>query len=307
MNTICNFKGRGVGGGVLDSWYDCDEEFYVWSKIGSFDFIPDRYNTAGYRRCPYGGEVQHTRRLGNLVVGYSTEGITFLSPVAEPAPTFRFDEVEDIGIINKGAMNGSLREQVYVGSDYILRMVTSKGVEELGYQHLMENLTGDIIVQYEHSKKNFFIGDEDKTYMLSPQGLTEVPQHPSAVWRQGDEAYMLPGSIDDYDPLIVGQPFDMGFRGQKTVQVVETDANDYVDGEASVDYLDENQTWQEFKYTRLNNQSVGTVIVSGNAFRLKLRFDSINSDFRIGYIKGRYKMTDLRSIRGVYAAPPRGQ
>jgi len=56
MRTVCNFKGQAVGGGVLSPWYDCDETFYVWSKIGSIDFTPDQDNESGYRRCPYGGK-----------------------------------------------------------------------------------------------------------------------------------------------------------------------------------------------------------------------------------------------------------
>jgi len=42
METICNFKGQVVGGGVLSTWHDCDETFYVWSMIGQMDFRPDR-------------------------------------------------------------------------------------------------------------------------------------------------------------------------------------------------------------------------------------------------------------------------
>ena len=308
MRTICNFKGQAVGGNVEGVWHDCDDTFYIWSKIGSIDFTPERGNTAGYRRCPYGGVVHNVRRLGDVVAGYSSEGVTFLVPVKEPAVTFGFVEKEDTGIINKGAVNGSLDHQVYVGTDHIIREVTSQGVKELGYQYLMKQLTaGDIIVQYEHSKKNYFFSDGEKTFMLSPQGMTESPQHPSAVWRKGDDAYMLPGSVGAYDPMIAGQPVDMGYRGQKTTFEMETDANDYTDGEVTVDYLDESQAWNTHTYTPLNNQSLGSVIASGNAFRLRLKFGSIDSDFRISYLRARYKMTDLRGIRGVYAPPPRGQ
>ena len=184
MRTVCNFKGQMVGGGVSSVWHDCDETFYCWSKIGSVDFTPDQFNTAGYRRDPFGGEVLHVRRLGNSVIGYSSKGIVRMDHVSEPAPTFAFTELDDVGLINQGAMNGDLRRQVYVGTDYVVREVTSEGVKELGYYQYVSNLddTLGIIVNYDRTKKDFYISDGETTYLLSPYGMTQIPQHPSAVW-----------------------------------------------------------------------------------------------------------------------------
>ena len=110
MRTICNFKGQAVGGNIVSAWHDCDETYYVWSKIGNMDFTPDRQNEAGYRRCPFGGEVYHVRRLKDSVIGYSSKGVIQLDPVIAPVATFETKELHDVGLINRGAIDGNLRE-----------------------------------------------------------------------------------------------------------------------------------------------------------------------------------------------------
>jgi len=308
MRTVCNFKGQAVGGNVQSSWYDCDETYYLWSEIGSIDFTPDQDNEAGYRRCPFGGTVYHTRRLGDGVVGYSSEGIVMMVPVNDPAPTFRFVELDNVGLINQGAEDGDQNQRVYLGEDYILRRVTQKGVEELGYEYFMEQLSGeDVIISFDKKYKDFYIGNSTKTFLLTQQGLSEIPQHPSAVWRRNSGTYMIPDSNDDYYMTIVSQPFDMGYAGQKTVFEMETDLIQGDGNEVAVTYYDNPTTGSTTAYKPLNNQNVGSIIASGNALAFHLRFDPTYDDPRIGYIKARYKMTDLRGLRGVYAPPPRGQ
>ncbi len=309
MKTVCNLKGQAVGGGVISAWYDCDETFYTWSNIGSMDFTPDKGNESGYRRCPYGGEIQNVRRLGNAVIGYSSKGITLIQPVPDPA-TIGFKELSNIGIINQGAVNGSLTNHLYVGEDYILRLVTAEGVKELGYQYYIQQLVGeDIIVSYDPSKQDFYIGNSTKTFLFSPSGLTEVLQHPSTVWRSNKVSYMLPESVDSSLPIITTEPFDMGYAGQKTLAVIESDITVTDSPEAGADYTNNNQVWTTSSYKPLNSQGVVTAPISGNAFKINLRFAEIYNNTRISYIKVRYKMTDLRGMRGVYAPPTslRGQ
>lgn len=307
MRTVCNFKGQLVGGNVVSSWHGCDETYFVWSKIGEADFTPDRRNEAGYKRDPHGGVIYHTRRLGDQVIGYTSKGITALRPVGQPAATFGFTEMSDVGLINQGAMNGNKFMQVYVGDDYVVRKITANGIEDLGYQHLMKALTGDIIVSYDPSLKDFYIGDSETAYLLSINGMSELPQYPSAIWRNNKSTYSLPGTVNDYEPLIKSEAFNMQFAGQKTIATIETDAKYSDDGQAAVDYLNDQDTWNSSNYSPLNNQGIATVPAAGNEFRFALKFDSVDYETRISYIKSRYKMTDLRGIRGVYAPAPRGQ
>lgn len=309
MRTICNFKGQAIGGNVVSSWHDCDEKFYIWSKIGSMDFTPGDDNEAGYRRCPYGGEVLHVKELNKFVVGYSSKGVTAIIPVTDPVPTFGFEKLHDVGILNQGAVDGNGFRHVYVGTDLIVREVTQEGVKELGFKHLMDEIDDeDIIVNYDRKYGDFYIGNSKKTYLLSPYGMSEIPQHPSAVWRiDEDEVYMLPEAVDDFYYTLTTEPFDFGYRGQKTVHQVETDAFLGSNGHAKVDYAFNLNTWDYGSYVPLNDEGIASIITGGVFFQFGLRFDEYYSGSRISYLKARYKMTDLRGLRGVYAPPPRGQ
>ena len=312
MRTVCNFKGQAVGGNVVSVWHDCDETFYIWSNIGEMNFTLDVRNEAGYRRCPFGGVVHHVRRLGDAVIGYSSKGITRLIPVSSPAATFGFDELDDVGLINQGAMDGSLKRHVYVGTDYVVREVTGEGVKKLGYYRYIEDLGNaePIIVKYDRIKKDFYIGNSTKTYLLSPYGMTEVPQHPSAVWTMSeddDDLMMLPSTVDATSPYIISSVFDMGFRGQKTIFSVESDSLLTFDPSAIVGWMNTLAVWGYSNEVPLNNEGIATIIASGNEFMVKLNFTYVAVDSPIKYIKIRFKMTDLRGLRGVYAPSPRGQ
>ena len=313
MRTVCNFKGQLIGGNVVSSWPlidpQCDNTFYVWGKIGDIDCTPDQENTSGYRRCPYGGDVTHVRRLNDKVIGYSNKGITLMTPVSDPATTFGFKELYDRGIINRGALNGSLQDHLFVDEDYnIVKILPDYVPKVLGYQKYMKELAGeDIIVSYDRKKGDYYIGNSTKTFLLSPNGLTEVPQHPSTVWRRNKESYMLPDTEDSYEPEIVTEVFNMSFSGQKTIATIESDVNGIVNPTAAIDWASNIKNFTTENYSPLNEQGSAAINGAGDFLRFRLKFESILDSFRISYLKARYKMTDLRSIRGVYAPPPRGQ
>jgi len=309
METMCNFKGQLVGGGVLTDWHGCDEKFYIWSRVGSMDCLPDLTNEAGYRRCPYGGVVKNVRRLSNKIVGCSDKGITLLSPVNSPMVTFGFTEVYDKGIINKGAIDGSLNGLVFIDEDYnIVRISSDYSVNPIGYQRYIKELIGsDIIVNYDRIKGDYYIGNDVKTFLLSSKGLTEIQQHPSAIWAKDKVTYTLPDTVDDIDPEINTEVFNMEYSGQKTISSIESDAIGHTDAQAGVDYLNELGEWEVGDFTPINSMGNASVVASANMFRFKLKFDTVLNNFRLGLMNIRYKMTDLRGIRGVYAPPLRGQ
>ncbi len=303
MRTICNLKGQAIGGNIVSVWGDCDETFIVWSKIGEFNFTPDQTNEAGYRRDPYGGTILATRRLGHRVVVYSSKGITFMIPVEETT-SFNFIEASNIGMVNQGAVDGSFERQIFVGSDYVLREVTNEGIKPLGYKRFMEQLKdGQIIVRYEPSEENFYISNGEKTFMLSPYGLSEIRQHPSAVWKGG----MLPDTVDERTPYFITGPFDFGYRGLKTIFTMELDAIGVDEVSGSTSWAHNMNTWGDTVYRSSNNMGIVSTTVSGNIFDFRFRFGIVSESTIISRLKVRYKMTDLRGIRGVKAPPPRGQ
>jgi hypothetical protein len=313
MRTICNFKGQAVGGNIISSWYDCNETYIVWSKIGEADFTPDEKNTAGYRRDPFGGHVLHARQLGDTVIIYSSAGITSMIPVIEPAATFGFKELSDVGLINRGAVNGSKFKHVFVDAYRNLCELSKEGLKVLGYQEYLQRLTeNDVIVSYAPFTKDFYISDGTTTFLYSPYGLTEVPQHPSTVWAQNDSLgvtgqYMLPDTVESGNYFLQTCPFDFGYRDSKTLFVTELGIDYYDTAEMSIYWKIDNGSYTATPWLMTNKNNIATRIVNGTDFMIGVRVTGVDENTVFSYIKCRYKMTDLKSIRGIYAPPPRGQ
>lgn len=309
MRAVCNFKGRMIGGCVLSVWHDCDEKSIVWSKVGEANFTPGQDNTAGYRRDPFGGEVYHVRRLEDNVVIYSSKGVSLMYPVSDPTPTFGFKELKDVEVINRGAVGGNLNEHVFVDSDYYIWKLNDKGLNKLGYKEYMENLTGgDIIINYNSNKGDYYISDGTTSYLLTSNGLTEHPNYSSAIWY--DEGLKgLPGLDYSSDlPYLTTHVIDMGYRAMKTIFSVELGGIGG-DAEVSIYYRNNiNEAFEQTDYIPINNMGIASITISGVEFMISIR----NADFTtsysdLDYITIRWKMTDLRGLRGIYAAPPRGQ
>lgn len=321
MRTVCNFKGQMIGGCVLSAWHDCDDTFIVWSKIGEADFTPHRKNEAGFRRDPFGGEVYHVRRLGDNVIVYSSRGITMMSPTASPAATFGFKELHDVGLKNRGAMNGDYKQHMFIDLEDNVWRLSEKGLEELGYIEYVKALDtthgpgipNDLIINFDSYKRDFYISDGVKSLLLSPYGMANYPYQVSAVWYDDEDDHGLcglPESIDppDYENLLVSHIIDMGYRAQKTIFSIEL-GSAAKDAKIAIDWrMHSLVDFQRTAFVPINPEGIATLIVTGTEFRVCVKSDYFVTEFSsLDYITLRWKMTDLRGLRGVYAAPPRGQ
>jgi len=315
MRTVCNFKGQMIGGCVLSDWHSCDEKSIVWSKIGDVDFTPGLKNEAGFRRDPFGGEVYHVRRLGDNVVVYSSAGITLMSPMSSPAATFGFKELHNVGLKNRGAMNGDLKRHVFVDLENIIWAVNEEGLKEIGYAEYVEDLdSGDVIVNFDSYKGDFYISDGENSILLSPQGLTNYPYKVNTVWYDDEDGNGLCGLPDTpdpttHEPLIISHVIDMGYRGQKTIFSIELGGALITDAKIAIDWrMSTSEDFQRTNFIPVNNEGIASIVAAGIEFRICMKSKYFITDYSsLDYITLRWKMTDLRGLRGVYAAPPRGQ
>ena len=320
MRTVCNFKGQMIGGCVLSDWHGCDETFIVWSRIGEADFTPYRKNEAGFRRDPFGGEVYHVRRLGDNVVVYSSGGVTLMSPVMAPIATFGFKEIHKIGLKNRGAMNGDFNQHIFVDLENSVWKLTGEGLMELDYSEYVKALDtthgpgipNNIIVNFNPYKGDFYISDGVKSILLSPYGMTNYPDSVSAVWYDNEDDHGLcglPESPDEpFEHLIVSHIIDMGYRAQKTIFSIEL-GSAAMDAEVAIDWrMHHTVDFQRTQFVPINPEGIASLIIAGIEFRVCVRSNYFVTDVSsLDYINLRWKMTDLRGLRGIYAAPPRGQ
>ncbi len=212
-------------------------------------------------------------------------------------------------------------------------ITTRSGLTSLGYQEYgneLKNHTGgsvdhsSVIISYEPDKQDFYISDGTDSFLLSPQGMTNYPFPHSAVWyddENGQDHCGLPESTDtvvtpitedtipDFYPIIVVHDIDMGYRGQKTIFSVEIGSALFINAEVAVDWrVNALVNWERTDFVPFNNEGIASIIISGTEFRIVVRGTFFIGNYTtLDYIIARWKMTDLRGLRGVYAAPPRGQ
>lgn len=302
-NTVCDFKGQLIGGAVRSSWYDGDTSSIIWSDIGSISCTPDEKNEAGFRRHPYEGEVYQVMRLGDNVIVYGSRGVMAMRPAQQ---TFQFVELYDKGIYSRYAAGGDKHQQVFVDEKgFVFRLDQNLKLEKLGYEEFTQQM-GDIVISYDDEELDFYLSDGVRSYLLSEQGLSEIGESPSSILCE-DGLLGLFVDLEDDDVRLTTDLIDMGYRGQKTSEVVEVGV--FTDGlvKVGIDWrIDKKDSLSRTDLVEVNNQGVVAIRVVGTEFRVHLECSNFDG-FDLDYLKLRYKMTDMRSIRGVYAPPPRGQ
>jgi len=304
-NTICNFKGQLVGGGVSSSWYDCGSSHIIWSKIGNIDCTVESNNEAGFFKVPFDGEVYQVKRLGDYVVVYCENGILVLSPVSSPAPTFKFLELSNTGLYSRYSIGGDYNNHLFVDVEgYVYIIDKSLKLNKLDYQEFMLEMD-NIIVNYNPYDNDFYIGDSSKGYLFNENGMSEIGQSILDFAEPG--AGLFVDFDDDDEARITTDLIDMGYRGQKTTELIEAGFTSSGIVEVAVDWrIDNSSELESTDWIETNNQGIATIRVVGSEFRVKIKSSNYNN-FEIDYLKLRYKMSDLRNIRGIYAPPPRGQ
>lgn len=308
--TACAYNGQVVVGnlGPWGSWTDLGPGYLAWSDIGSAAFGLSRRNQSGFRRVEYDGEVVRVLPLLGSVVAYGYNGVGVLKPVTDPAATFGYINVGDFGIDSRFAVAGTRRMHVFVSSEGDLHKMSAEGnfPELIGYNEFLKPLLGQRLVVVASGNGDFYISDGTKGYLLTQYGLAEIYQRVTSVSFQRGQAVGVSDDSDDQEFRLTTGVIDFGLRGRKTTEVVEV-GHQGSGIEAAIDWrMDSSQAFQRTGWQALNTNGAAYLRASGVEFRVALRAAAFE-DVKIDYIKLRYKMDDLRSIRGVYAPPPRGQ
>ena len=319
VKTICNFKGQAVAGNVQSSWHGCGSNHVIWTKIGEMDFTPARDNEAGFMKMPWSGVVYRVMRLGDYVMVYGSGGVAALKPVQSPVPSFGLEELLTVGIPSKMAVGGDNDSHVFVDTEgYLWKVGRSLEVEKLGigasypsasrlgYQEFLSSLS-DIVISKNPEEPEFLISDDSNSYLLTGYGMSEVHQLVTSLGRVNGSLVAVFDDNEDEEYRVTTDLVDMGFRGQKTIMVLELGTYTSSIVRTALDWrIEKDAALQTSPWVLSGPQGVSTNIVAGAEFRLKMKAASY-TDVELSYITARYKMTDMRSVRGIYAPAPRGQ
>ncbi len=316
FNSFCDIEGQVFGGGVKSSWYECDEKSIAWSNIGDISFNPDSRNVAGFRVIGICGEVLRVMKFGRRAAIFGTEGIAIATPVSQPVVTFGVELISPVGIAGRDAVDGDGNTIYYISSDGNLMML-GKESSILGYSIPLSNLTlSNVVLTLDRHRtdNDLYISDGSRCYLFNQFGMSEVYQNVLGILNSSVRQAITVESDDDdanLEARILTDQFDFGLRGQKTI--VEVEAG--LDAVGSTNFsavtrlhgrFDKASDFEQTGWIELNKEGVAYPTIAGTDLKVELR----TSDYRysnIDWLKARYKMTDMRNIRGVYAPPPRGQ
>lgn len=318
--TICNFNGQVLLGNIRTDWHNMDYNSVLYSKIGVSDFNVGLDNEAGFRRINNHGQVQKLLKLGNNVIIY---GDTYTSALYPYEQTFGLRELGGFGIPNIRAVDGDDEQHAFVDQHGRLwRIKADLSMQLLDYQEYINQMNLErVIVSYDHTLREFYITDPQccnvfplgecdefpRCYLLNDYGLSEVHQIPTSVTNHLGISYGSFIDNGDWDWRFTTDTIDFNQRSLKTLQVVEFGGNyDHSVVNHRVSWSNEynrhRNTFNDLNWQQLNPMGQITPTVTAQDFRISMIGNNyLESVINIDYLIMRYKFSDKRTIRGLYA------
>lgn len=321
--SCCNFRGQLVVGGITSSiayggysdWENLGHAHVAWSGIGKYTFRPDEDPTAGFLKAWWSrgdtGKIVKLHALDERVMVFGDLGLMALEPFnIKGNAGFKRVYVKGMGLLRGDLVAGDENVVFFINRDKDLCM-TKDGlkVEVLGYREYIEDLAIESLTTcYVPQKKRFFMSDGIQGYCLTEYGLYSTNQLVTSVGISGNEYVGFFLDSGDYEARLETNTMDFSQRGKKTLEAVEVGAEYVKSGEeleVAVKYKNDYaaslfamSTWK-----RLNPNGFVHPIVTADEFRICVRAgDYRDATLNISYLKGRIKMVDKRSIRGLYNA-----
>ena len=312
-NSCCNHNGRLVLGGLYSTgapWSGLTACSVAWSDIGSNIMLPGNADgtsdlTAGYAKMPWdengNGEVFKVLPLGNKIMVYGDKGIASMKQtIIAKYPAMETVPLGTVGVISNYAVAGNNLTHGFVDRNREWNIVTDEGIKKLDYYKYISQLTGEIIVSYEESKRRFYISDGIKCYVYNGVGMYSTHQCVSSIGRYKNTlmGFVLHGT--DSKIRLETTPFDAGIQDMKTIESVETGLiyDELMTGKLTTRY-DYKGDFTTASYTPLNDRGIFTQKTTGREFKLYLESDYVTgTEFLLSNILTKVKFSDKRNTRG---------
>lgn len=292
----CNFRGQLVSS---------SSRYAIWSNIGDVSFNKVK-NTSGDIYIPSGNDVGIVgiKEVDSGIVIATFDGIWALIPVVSPVSTYGLRRIYPSGVQTVRAIESNNKEALLITSDGKLLYISGDfQVKEFDFSHLFGSEAHSIV--YSKVDNLWYISSSKAGYCFNPQfGLSSINQAVTGIY---SDALIGCGKVlNECKGIIQTAPFDLGYSGIKTITGIEIGKNLGIAYVSVLFRANQKEKWKESKSIRLNNFNAVGFPVAGSEF--KIRLEVLNpSEANIDYIKVRWKMSDLRNLRGVYSPPPRGQ
>jgi len=306
VGTVCNFRGQMVVGDFITPWLNAGSNSVGWSKIGHAEFVLDNSNESGLTYMPGYGKVYLVKPLRSGVVCYGSGSIMGLAPVTKPAVTFGVKDISpNLGVTGRGAVGGDVNQHLILDSrGRLWHLDVEFNFKKIGYSHIFEPIINDdetIIISYDRSEQEFYIGCETAGYVFVPgEGLTQIDQSPTDVWNYEDELHASFKEFTDSKSSFTTGIIDFGLAGVNTITGVSLGGEVNSNDEVRIHYrMDRSNAFSTTPWKRFSPNGECGIRAAGVDLKVEVQFDrQVEVE---EYLTVKYQISDKRGIRGPYA------
>lgn len=273
------------------------KNFVAWSKIGNISFVQDQVNDSGHRPMPWQGWVYQIKQLGKNLVVYGQNGITMMSPVGSPSPTFGFVGVSEFGLLAKNLVAGDLNDHYFIDAKGQLWNINSgSGLKLLGYEEFLSPLNQDgkiPIMLYDDVFKLVYICNGVRGFIYNSAGLGGGPINVVGLYKQGKTNKLVYAGTPNYGyPELCTEIQDMGLRDVKALYRIAVFTQAPSALQYAIDYRsDITQPFTTTSWANLKSNGDGWMNISAREFRIKLRSQT-QQIFQLDDIEVYYRIFD---------------
>lgn len=191
-----------------------------WSNIGQLDFTIWKDNVAGERPLDWKGVVYGIKKLGNKVVAYGENGVSFLIPAGT---TYGLNTIYRIGLKSKNAVAGDEKRHFFVDKAGQLWKV-GESIDKLDYSEYLSPMNNNLVMSYDNLNNLVYICDGSVGYVYNPAAgsLGRCQPNITGISSQGGVLYVTAPATIVTDPfLLCTDIYDMGTRKNKTIFSLE--------------------------------------------------------------------------------------
>lgn len=261
--------------GVKESWVK-------WSNIGELDFTIWKDNVAGERPLDFRGWVYQLKKLGNKVVAYGENGVSFLIPAGN---AYGLQTVLRIGILGRHAVVGNESEHFFIDREGSLWRISDK-LDKIGYSEYLGALTSPVMSQ-DIDTGMIYICDGVTGYVFNPSDMSlgEAPGNITGVARLAGNRYIgAAATITTPAFEICTDIWDFGTRHHKTIRHIELGTDMTGTLSVALDYRrSKAESFLTTPYRVVNKHGVAYITCFGQEFRVRVKQSAYES-FEIDYI-----------------------
>lgn len=296
-NSLLNYKGQLLLGGITEGFNNYGKNFICWSKIGLADFTVDFSNEAGYTVLQRVKEVYKLLLLGDHIIVYTDTGIFKGKPTGL---AYSFVRMTNITPVSKNAIMGDSFTHLFLATDGYTYSITENKFEKLGYKWLQERLNlSDVSIFLHPTNSDFYITDGKSTFVWNSIGLFQTTLLLSSFIHdlKSSDIYYIGEDKDDI-VLLETSWIDFGRVGFKTLEAL--DLLIHPKGmNLKVDCLGKSYPETIMKIPcYLNENYCASPVITSNCFKMRISLPySKAKGLIIQSINLRHKFGDRRNYR----------